>query len=499
MTRYLAFLALPALQLVPAVSQAQSAASLARIAAMTPKDKAVESLVYLASDQLKGRYIGRPEIDTAALYIADQFRKAGARTVPGATGYFQVFTREFGAPSSTGSVLIGMQSFVIGENAAVPDPGNIKIKASLVDLTDTSAAALSALDLRDKLVLIHAGHISPATSRQDMRRIAMLRRTLAGKGCKALLVLLAADADYWKQLQRSGGRERLIDPNRPVSLPLVYLLKPQEMPAAWGNGIPDQAFLDITAAGTRQLRLRNVMAYVPGTDPELRDQFVLLSSHYDHLGVTPTPEMEEGKLDSIYNGARDNATGTTAVIDAARYFAKYPARRSILFITYTAEEEGLIGSQYYADHPVLPLNKIVYNLNIDNASYDDTTLISLVGLNRTTEDSSIIRACRAYGLTVNGDPTGGSLFYASDNTPLAQKGVPAPTYSLGMRAMDSTIFNRYHRLSDETGNMNMNYIVKFIRAYILSAQSIADDARQPKWTKGDQYEKVWLTLYPNAK
>jgi Zn-dependent M28 family amino/carboxypeptidase len=346
--KHLPFLLAASLQLGAAAQNRD----LAHIAAATPPGKALAPLLYLASDQLKGRFIGRPEIDTAALYIANQFREAGARTVPGATGYFQIFQQHFNA-----------------------------------NRLDSGSAAMD-------------------------------------------------------------------------------------------------------------LSLRNVMAFIPGTDPKLRDQFIVLSSHYDHLGVTRHPRLEEGKLDSIYNGARDNATGTTAVIDAARYFARYPPKRSVLFITYTAEEEGLIGSEYYAAHPLVPIKRSVYNINIDNASYDDTTLISLVGLHRTSEDSLIISACAAYGLTVNGDPTGGSLFYASDNTPLAQKGVPAPTYSLGMRAFDSTITNRYHRLSDEVGNMDLHYILKFIRAYILAAQYIADDAAQPRWTKGDEFEKAWLSLYP---
>ncbi len=332
-------------------AQQPSAIVLAHIAASTPPDQAIAPLIYLASDRLRGRNIGTPEIDSAADYIASQFSAAGARPVPGATGYFQDFTHHFNANSR--------------------DSG------------------------------------SPA----------------------------------------------------------------------------------------RDIRLRNVLAFIPGLDPALHQQYIVLSSHYDHLGVTKHPRMEEGKLDSIYNGARDNASGTTAVIDAARYFGKHPAKRSILFICYTAEEEGLIGSEWYAAHPLVPLNKTVYNLNIDNASYDDTTLLTLVGLHRTTGDSAILAAAAAYGLTVNNDPTGGSLFFESDNAPLALHGVPAPTYSMGMRAMDSTIFNRYHRLSDETGNMDMHYVVKWIRTYILAARTIADDMVQPRWTPGDPDEKAWKALY----
>jgi Zn-dependent M28 family amino/carboxypeptidase len=324
----------------------------AAIAAATPPDRAIAPLMYLADDRLKGRYVLRPEIDTAALYIAGQFRQAGARPVPGADGYFQFFTHRFNA------------------------------------------------------------------NRKD-----------------------------------SG----------------------------------------------QDIRLRNVLALIPGTDPQLRDQYVILSSHYDHLGVTNHPRMEEGKLDSIYNGARDNASGCTAVINAARYFDRHPAKRTMIFICFTAEEEGEIGSKWYAEHPLIPVNRTVYQLNIDNASYDDTALVTLVGLNRTSEDSAIIAACRVYGLRVNNDPTGGALFYQSDNAALAAHGIPAPTYSMGMLAFDSTITNRYHRLSDETGNMDMDYVLKWIRAYILAAQFIADEPDQPRWAPGDLYEKAWKALYPDQK
>ena len=237
------------------------------------------------------------------------------------------------------------------------------------------------------------------------------------------------------------------------------------------------------------------LGYIQGTDLKLRDQYILLTSHYDHLGVAKEPKMEEGKMDSIYNGARDNATGTAAVIDAARYFAKYPPKRSVLFITYSAEEEGLIGSSWYALHPLVPLNKIVYNLNIDNASYNDTTLITLVGWHRTSVDSLINKAVQAYGLHLGDDPTGGGLFFESDNYPLAAKGVPAPTYSLGMKTFDDEIKKRYHQLSDEVGNMDMNYVMKFIESYILAAKYIADDPHRPHWTKGDQLEKAAQNLY----
>jgi Zn-dependent M28 family amino/carboxypeptidase len=251
----------------------------------------------------------------------------------------------------------------------------------------------------------------------------------------------------------------------------------------------------INGKKTKLIHAKNVMGWVEGTDPILKNEFIVLSSHYDHLGVTAKPKMEEGKLDSIYNGARDNAIGSTAVIDAARYFAIHPAKRSILFITYSAEEMGLLGSKYFALNPPLPLKQIVYNLNIDNASYNDTTAITLVGLDRTTADDDIRKACTAFGLSILPDPIQGRLFYGSDNLPLAEQGIPAPTFSLGMKHFDETILNRYHQLSDEVENFNLNYAMKFINCYILAAKNIADNTIQPKWKSGDEFEEAWKSLH----
>jgi Zn-dependent M28 family amino/carboxypeptidase len=228
----------------------------------------------------------------------------------------------------------------------------------------------------------------------------------------------------------------------------------------------------------------------------LKDQFVVLSAHYDHLGVAKRPKMEEGKMDSIYNGARDNAIGTTAVIDAAGYFVQHPPKRSVLFIAYTAEEIGEIGSKYFAAHPPVPLHQLVYNLNIDNASYNDTTIVTVIGLGRTSADEDIKKACAAYGLTALPDPDPKENFFdRSDNTNLAVKGIPAPTFSLGIRQMDAEINKRYHQLSDEVGNFNLSYAMKYINSFILAAKYIADNSTQPFWMKGDKYEAAWKILF----
>ncbi|MBS1661300.1 MAG: M28 family peptidase [Bacteroidetes bacterium] len=332
-----------------------------RIAQTLTDDQILSPLKYLASDQLRGRHIGLPEIDTAAVYIAEQFHSAGAKPLPQDSGYFQPFNHHF----------TPLEKF----------------------------------------------HMDP------------------------------------------------------------------------------QVASNITYSLRHQRPLKNIIAFIPGTDPILRKQYIILSSHYDHAGVADSAIMEEGKMDSIFNGAGDNAAGTAAVIAAAKYFARYPTKRSILFICFTAEEEGEFGSRYYVQNPAVPLDHTVYNLNIDNAGNNTTHAICLFGLGRTSADSLVEKACTQYGLTVLPEPAGQDLFNRSDNAQLAQKGIPAPCFSLGMTAWDEKVLARYHRLSDEVGNMDLDYIAKFIRAYILSAQYIANTPSQPKWAPGDPYESDWQTLF----
>jgi hypothetical protein len=332
-----------------------------RISQVLTDEQILTPLRYLASDRLRGRHIGLPEIDTAAVYIAGQFRNAGAKPAPGDSGYYQIFKHQF----------------------------------------------------------------SPLERYHMDRQVA-------------------------------------------------------------GN---------IPFSTRRGVTLKNILAFVPGTDPGLRSQYIILSAHYDHVGVADSTILENGKMDSIFNGARDNATGTAAVIAAVRYFARYPPLRSVLFICYSAEEEGEIGSSYYAEHPLIPLNHTVFNLNVDNAGYNTTHAICLFGLGRTSADSLIQKACMIYGLAVLPEPDGQDLFKRSDNYAMARKGIPAPNFSLGMKYWDKEVVDHYHRLSDEVDNMDLAYVVKFIRAYILSAQYIANEHLQPKWTQGDPFEKDWQTLF----
>jgi len=231
---------------------------------------------------------------------------------------------------------------------------------------------------------------------------------------------------------------------------------------------------------------------VEGTDPKLKDQFIIYSAHYDHVGIGK-PNAEN---DSIYNGARDNAVGTVTVLSAAENIAKYPTKRSALFILFTGEEKGLLGSKYYVENPVLPLEKMVYCFNSDNGGYNDTSKATIIGLNRTSVGKHIVDAATEFNLTAIDDPAPEQgLFDRSDNVHFAAKGIPAPTYSMGFTAFDAEITKYYHQTADNPESLDYEYLEKFFKSYVLACRLIANDATTPFWTEGDKYYSAGEKLY----
>jgi len=227
----------------------------------------------------------------------------------------------------------------------------------------------------------------------------------------------------------------------------------------------------------------------------LKDEYLLLSAHYDHIGVVgghPEPITSE----YIFNGARDNAVGTAGVLAAGKYLSQNPPKRSVILAAWTAEEIGLLGSNYFAENPMIPLEQIVYNLNIDGAGYNDTTKVTVIGLGRTEADPEMKAAAGSFGLEAIPDPVPEqNLFDRSDNVSFARKGIPAPTYSMGLTAFDEEINYYYHQVTDEPHTLNYDYVTAYIRSFVLAAQKIANRDEAPFWLPGDVYEEAGVELY----
>ncbi len=249
---------------------------------------------------------------------------------------------------------------------------------------------------------------------------------------------------------------------------------------------------DVTMRDSSVVNSKNVIGVVEGSDPDLHDEYILLAAHYDHVGVGPA--TAEG--DSIYNGARDNAIGIATVMAAGKYFAENPPKRSVMLALWTAEELGLIGSGYFAENPAVPLDQIVYNLNIDGAGYNDTTKVTVVGLERTEAESLFESSSEEFGLDAIPSPVPElGLFNRSDNVHFARKGIPAPTFSPGFTAFNEELQYFYHQPTDESDTIAYNYVANYARAYVLSAERIANADEAPFWKSGDEYESAGIQLY----
>ena len=455
---------------------------------------ALAPLRFLASDELMGRATTRSEIHIAARYIIEQFRSYGLKELAGTENYVQGFELTFISPAMTGSFSVGNKTFQIGVDFLQVRGSGLQLTAPIVFAGFGSDADLANLDVKGKMVLVNMGENESTKVAGAGRFRDAKQKLLREKGAVALIERYWQSASDW-ELPKHAYTSQRAQIAQDTLLPVFILHDPSGglQSAVVGSAT---ATINVTGSNLMKLKAENVMGWVEGTDPQLKSQFVVLSAHYDHIGVASEPKMEGGKLDSIYNGARDNAIGVTAVINAARYFALHPAKRSILFIAFTGEEMGLLGSKYFASHPPIALYKLIFNLNIDNGGVNDTTLINVIGLGRTSADNDINKACLAYGLTLKGDPAPEmGLFDRSDNVSFAAKGVPAPTYGMGIKQLDDNIMRYYHGLGDEIGNIDLNYVVKYMKSYILAASLIADNPVQPHWASGDKYESAWKDLY----
>lgn len=460
--------------------------------------ESITHFTYLASDELMGRDPARPEMKLAYTFIADQLKTYGVMPVPGADGYYQNIPFRLSSPPTKGQISMGDSIFTQGKTLLVLDGKSLSGDFELIDVGFGLESDYEGKDVTGKVVVTNIGapdRMTPA----DLFSLGREKLTLAQeKGAIALIEMYNIPSIPWQLIVNNLNRTQMgVDQGASSTLPYIWIkdLTNETKNSVATNKVTKASFA-IEGKINKPIEGKNVLAWVEGTDPELKNEFVMLSAHYDHVGVGK-PDAEG---DSIFNGARDNAVGTTAVLNAAKYFAENPPKRSVLFALWTAEEKGLLGSGYFANNPLIPLNQIVFNLNIDNAGYNDTSIITVIGLGRTTADHLISEAVAEYGLTATADPSPEQgLYDRSDNVNFARKGIPAPSFTLGFTAFDDTINQYYHKAADETESFDMDYATLYWKSYILAAQKIANASEKPFWVAGDKYEEVSKELYGDQK
>lgn len=456
----------------------------------------VESEIhYLAHDDMKGRDTGSPELIEAASHATSLFEKWQVQTAPGLTSYLQKVPLIAYYPPASATVAAGKKSWK--EYLLVWDSENGQVNGSLIFAGFGGESDFAPLDVKGKIVVLRGGTPDNPVSSPGVVK-EKTRRALEN-GAAGIIELTTFSSAHWAYYKTFLSKKRVIaaELNKgEKTLPYLWLNDPDKKSISQLTALAGQT-AEITIEGSRKepVESYNVVGYVPGTDKELNEEIVLLSAHYDHVGVGAPGQAG----DSIYNGARDNAVGAVAVLSAAKAAAKQPARRSFIFVLFTGEEKGMIGSQYFSENSPVPLDRIVFNLNSDNAGYNDTTMVTVVGLSRTNTTQALENGSAAFGLKAVEDPAPEqNLFDRSDNVQFAKKGIPAPTFSMGFTAFDAEIGQYYHQPADEAASLSFDYVLKFIRAYTYSAFLIANMEERPFWMEGDKYYEQGLELYGNS-
>lgn len=449
-------------------------------------------LTFLSADEMRGRDTGSRELDIAANYIASVFRQLGLKEIPGAPGYSQPVSLVKAAPVVSATLRFGNETLTFKDQFIVVDGARSSWTGECVYVGYGSVEEMPA-DIKGKMVVSLAGNKEAGNAQAIFSASSDKFKRVKAAGGAGLIEFFVTTPFPWPSLVSFfTGNPRTTVKKEGVEIPRIWM---KDVDLAGFKEIKEKKSGTVTVTVERPdanaIPSRNIVGVVEGTDPALKQEYVVVSAHYDHVGVGAKKAN-----DSIYNGARDNALGTVAMMTAAKYFALFPAKRSIIFIGLTGEERGLLGSAWYADHPLVPLNQTVFNMDCDGAGYNDKSVVTIIGLERTSAEADIYKACEAFGLKATKDPVPEqNLYERSDNYNFAVKGVPAIDFAPGVKAFDAELLKYYHQPADEVGSLDFDYLVLYYRAFVYANQLIANGPKAPFWKPGDKFEATGKALY----
>lgn len=495
-------------------------------------------VTYLASDRLEGRGPGTRGEELTTAFLAAEFKKAGLRPAGARGTYLQPvpLVRVVTGPKSTLRATKGGDTldFVPGEDFSGTSQTQTEVEQFDAEAVFVGHGITAPefgwddykdTDVKGKVVVLFTNEPpsdDPAffggKALTYYGRWTFKFEEAARRGAKACLIIHThATAGYpYSVVRPLDGAQLERDPGQPALAFAGWLTRQagDRLLGLSGRTVEEA----LTAADTKGFKAfslgfnlkgrietavqkfvsHNVVGVVEGSDPKLKEEAVLFTAHWDHLGV--------GRAvlgDAIYNGAADNATGCALLLDLARAWAARSPRpkRSAVFLAVTAEEKGLLGSKYYARHPVVPLNKTALNLNFDMIlPLGVPESVVVTGAERTTAWPAVQAAARAHRLEIEPDPRSHlGIFYRSDHFSLARAGVPAFSVGTGLkikgkpadfarRAMQEFNDRVYHSPQDEVqADWDFAGFVVLGGFALAVAREVADANQLPTWNPGDEF------------
>lgn len=404
----------------------------------TYRDELLTDVTFLASDDLNGRANFSPEIEIAADYIQNRFKEIGLKPFNGAKSFLQ-------------AVPVYKYSIV---NA------NLKLNNLVID--DTNLAVVSTADGENSfsLDMLSITHVGPG---QELKTELRQLNQQGGNH----LVLIDKSHVKWFNIYRNYFLRGLT--KKSLSERGTFFLVLSDLTSVKSAVADAEVVLE-----TKQIF--NVIGALPGQ--ELKDEYVLYSSHYDHLGSKPVGQTNNADEDRIFNGADDNASGTSAVINlAARFAAQKSNKRTLIFSAFSGEEIGGFGSMFFSKQ--MDPNKITAMVNIEmigKPSKFGSGITWITGPERSNFMSLINKYLAPKGIEVHADPYPDQrLFYRSDNASLAKFGVPAHSFSTTQ--LDKDI--HYHQVTDEVSTLDIESMNNVVKTIALFSKGLNDGSITP--------------------
>jgi hypothetical protein len=501
---------------------------------------------FLASDGLEGRETGSRGHAIAADYVASQFRAIGLEPGGDNGGWFQQVP--FRRASHEKPPVLTM---TVGGRAVTLDPAkDATVRPSVVEKSRQISAGFvfvgyglrdarfgiddyRGLDLKGKIAVALAGTPTGLPSDVQAHLDSSKDRFAAAAGAIGFVELPRNDGQRGNPVAR-GGRP-LVDwvdsSDKAGSVPpglrlqlsvsnewaarlfegaaksLDTVRKEAKANSRSGpRGFPLTPALSVTSESKwEDFTSPEVIGLIKGTDPSLAAQNVVLMGHLDHLGMRMDAKPGE---DAIYNGALDNAAGVATMLEAARQFAAQPVRpkRSVLFIANTGEERGLLGADYYANHPTVPAQDIVGVVDLDMPlllyPFTDVTAF---GADHSTIGAAVVEAGRTMGVTVSPDPMPQeAIFTRSDHYMFVRRGVPAVLLMTGhanggKAYWDNYLSKIYHSPKDDlTQKIDWDAGARYALLNYRIARALAEAPQRPMWLQGDYFGDLFDPRGPRA-
>jgi hypothetical protein len=506
---------------------------------------------FLADDHLRGRQPGSDGYNIAANYVASQFLQMGLVPAGNEGSFFQQvpLRKAFLEPGSAQVVIhrngeeypqVFIEQFYMGPSVS---RNSSALKAGMVfagygiDAPELEYNDYANIDVEGKVVVFLSGqpHDFPSEEGAHFASRMEISKAAVSRGAIGLLMIHTPRAAQRYQWDRVKSR---------VGMPSMGWLNEEGKPHGVFDQIRGSTMLSHNAAGVlfdgadfdlatliemdeqgealpafelngkvsmsqrsthESIHSPNVAAVLPGSDPLLASEYVLYTAHLDHIGELKSTDAEEMHSDIINNGALDNASGVSVMLETARLFAQgEPPRRSILFVAVTGEEKGLVGSEYFAMNPTVPIRSIVSEVNLDMPLllYDFGDVIAF-GAQHSSMGDSVRKAANSLGVELTPDPfPEQNMFIRSDHYRFVQQGVPSVFLVTGMKSMDDGIDTQpifegflqqhYHKPSDDT-RLPIHYgaAARFTRINVKIGEIIANQSKRPQWHEGDFFGRTY--------